>query len=65
VLLVYHAGQPPVSIMIHSFQEITWLYLIDTPEQPVDQNLDLMIREILTKPVLYKVQTENDSLIIK
>jgi hypothetical protein len=51
VLLIYHGEQPPASLLIHSFQETTWLYLVDTPEQPVDQNLDLSIREILTPPV--------------
>lgn len=51
VLLIYHGEQPPASLLIHSFQETTWLYLVDTPEQPVDQNLDLSIREILTQPV--------------
>jgi hypothetical protein len=51
VLLVYEGEQSPASILIHSFQEITCLYLIDTPEQPVDQNLDLLIREVLAQPV--------------
>jgi len=47
VLLIYHNGQPPASLLIHSFQETTWLYLVNTPEQPVNQSLDLLIREIL------------------
>jgi hypothetical protein len=51
VLLIYHGGQPPASLMIHSFQDTTWLYVVDTPEQPVNQDLDLSIREILTQPV--------------
>jgi hypothetical protein len=51
VLLIYHGEQPPASLLIHSFQETTWLYLVDTPGQPVGQDLDLSIREILTQPV--------------
>ncbi len=51
VLLIYQEEQSPASILIHSFLDTTWLYLVDTPEQPVDQNLDLLIREILTLPV--------------
>ncbi len=51
VLLIYQEEQSPASILIHSFLDTTWLYLVDTPEQPVDQNLDLLIREILTQPV--------------
>lgn len=51
VLLVYKEGQSPASILLHSFQETTWLYLVDTPEQPVDQNLELNIREVLTQAV--------------
>ncbi len=50
VLLVYQGKQPPASLLIHSFQETTWLYLVDSPEHPVDQKLDLMIREILSQP---------------
>jgi hypothetical protein len=51
VLLIYNGGQPPASLMIHSFQDTTWLYVVDTQEQPVNQDLDLSIREILTQPV--------------
>ncbi|MFA5873149.1 MAG: hypothetical protein WC832_04220 [Anaerolineales bacterium] len=51
VLLIYQEEQSPASILIHSFLDTTWLYLVDTPEQPVDRNLDLLIREILTLPV--------------
>ncbi len=50
VLLIYHSGQSPASLLVHSFQETTWLYFVDTPEQPVDQSLDLLIRETLTQP---------------
>ena len=51
VLLIYQKEQPPVSLLIHGFQETTWLYLVDTPEQPINQSLDLLIRETLTQSV--------------
>ena len=51
VLLIYHRGHSPASLLIHSFQETTWLYLVDTPEQPVNHGLDLLIREALIPPV--------------
>ena len=57
VLLVYQTNQSPASILIHSFQEKTQLYLVDTPEQPVDQKLDLLIREVLAQPIHESVKT--------
>ena len=47
VLLIYHKGHPPASLLIHSLQETTWLYLVDTPEQPLNKTVDLLIRETL------------------
>jgi hypothetical protein len=51
VLLIYHKDQPPASLLLHSFQETTWLYLVDTPAQPVRQDLAVLIRKVLTQPV--------------
>lgn len=50
ILLVYADGQKPASILMHSFQESTWLYLVDTPEQPIGQGLEMLIRESLSEP---------------
>jgi len=47
VLLVYDGEHSPASILIHSYQDTTWLYLVDTPEHPVGQKLDLLIRKTL------------------
>lgn len=47
VLLIYRKGQPPASLLLHSFQGTTWLYLVDTPEQPVSNELRSSIRGIL------------------
>jgi hypothetical protein len=51
VLLVYQRAQPPASLLLHSFQETTWLYLVDTPAQPVSQDLVFLIHKVLTQPV--------------
>ncbi len=51
VLLIYQKERSPASMLIHSFQDTTWLYLVDTPEQSVDRNLGLMIQEILSQSV--------------
>ena len=52
VLLIYNQDQSPASLLIHSFQETTWLYLVGTSEQSIQHSLDMLIREILTAPVL-------------
>lgn len=52
VLLIYKKDKPPASVLIHSFQEKTWLYLVDTPEQTIDPKLGLLIRGTLTGLIL-------------
>jgi hypothetical protein len=47
VLLIYRNGQSPASLLLHSFQGTTCLYLVDTPEQPVSNELGRLIRGIL------------------
>jgi hypothetical protein len=61
VLLVYQAGQAPASILIHSFQETTWLYLVDTPEQPVDPEMERLLREVLAQTV--PIPSENRKIL--
>lgn len=51
VLLVYETDVAPTSLLLHSFEDTTWLYLVDTPGQPVDQNVGSLIREILARNV--------------
>ncbi len=51
VLLIYNGEHTPVSILVHSFQATTWFYLVDTPEQPVDRNLEILVRETLPLPI--------------
>jgi hypothetical protein len=65
VLLVYQAGQDPASILIHSFQETTWLYLVDTPEQPVDPKMELLIREVLVQTLSGPVENRKNHIFMK
>jgi hypothetical protein len=51
VLLIYQREHAPASLLVHSFQETTLLYLVDTPEQPITQKLASLIRRILVEPV--------------
>ena len=60
VLLIYHGDQSPASLLIHSFQETTWLYLVDTPEQPVNHALGFLIREILAHPLPEPINNSKD-----
>jgi hypothetical protein len=54
ILLIYAGGHTPASVLVHSFQKSTWLYLVDTAEQPVDQSLEMLIQETLIQPSLIK-----------
>jgi hypothetical protein len=57
ILLIYHGDQSPASLLIHSFHETTWMYLVDTPEQPINHALDTLIREILIQSVTDPLET--------
>ncbi len=59
VLLVYEGDHSPASIIVHSFQETTWFYLVDAPEQPVSHRLETMMQKSLTPPVAVLSDTEN------
>src|SRR5665648_218851 len=47
VLLIYKGEQAPASILVHTFQETSWFYLINTPEHPIDRLLEMLIKKIL------------------
>ncbi len=47
VLLVYQGDSPPVTMVIHGNDETSWFYLINTPQQPVGQNLEHNIQAAL------------------
>lgn len=50
VLLVYSQAKFPATIFVQSIQKFTWLYLVDTPEQPVNEDLERTIKTALTIP---------------
>jgi hypothetical protein len=52
VLLVYQADRHPVSLVAHGYNERTWLYLVDTPQQRADPHLETTIRQALIRSPL-------------
>jgi hypothetical protein len=55
VLLVYQGSRQPVSLVVHGYNERTWLYLIDTPQQRADPHLEAAIRQALNRNPLLKL----------
>ena len=49
VLLVYQGHRHPVSLVAHGYNEHTWLYLVDTPQQRADPHLEVTIRQALNR----------------
>jgi hypothetical protein len=49
VLLVYSGNRPPVSLVAHGYNDRTWLYLVDTPQQRADPHLEVTIRQALIR----------------
>jgi hypothetical protein len=47
VLLVYQGNNPPATMVVHGSDEISWCYLINTPQQPVGQSLEKNIQKVL------------------
>ncbi len=47
VLLVYHEGQMPTSLVVHGHNSQTWFEIIDTPEQHADPQVQALIRQFL------------------
>ena len=47
VLLVYQGSRHPVSLVAHGYNDRTWLYMVDTPQQRADPHLEATIRQAL------------------
>ena len=52
VLLVYQGSRHPVSLVAHGYNERTWLYLVNTPQQRADAHLEATIRQALIRSPL-------------
>jgi hypothetical protein len=63
ILLIYQKEQPPASLLIHSYQETTWLHLVNTPEQPIDKALEILICDTLVQRVPSTFQNGGDTFI--
>ena len=49
VILVYgHNGSQPVSLVVHSHEAITQLSFVDTPQQPINTQLEKLLLQALT-----------------
>ena len=51
VLLVYKPNSKPATLLVHGHDGISWLSLVNTPQQPVDPRLEGLMRKILTLPL--------------
>jgi len=51
VLLVYQKDVQPATMVIHGNDEISWFYLINTPQQPIEQGLEKNIQVVLSLEV--------------
>jgi len=51
VFLVYKTGSNPVTLLVHGHDGSTWLSIVNTPQQPVDQRLEALIRKNLVLPL--------------
>lgn len=47
VFLVYQNNFPPATLVIHGNEETSWLYLINTPQQSIDLQLEKDIQAVL------------------
>ena len=48
VLLVYQGDNPPATMVVHGSDETSWFYLINIPQQQVEQNLEKNIQKVLS-----------------
>ena len=46
VLLVYKGQQKPVTMIIHGSDQASWFYLVNTPQQPIEHHLEIIIQEL-------------------
>ena len=48
VLLVYGMETQPVSLVVHSYDEMTWFYVVNTPQQRVDaRSVDVIQQSLI------------------
>ncbi len=47
VLLVYKGKRGPITMLVHGYDQTSWFYLVNTPQQPVEPRLEKTIQEVL------------------
>lgn len=60
VLLVYRHTGNPITLMIHGYDSITWLSLVDIPGQRADPYFETLIRRVLSLPIASPVPINSD-----
>jgi hypothetical protein len=48
VLLVYQGDSHPATLVVHGNDEMSWFYLINSPQQPIGQMQEKNIQEVLS-----------------
>jgi len=51
VLLVYKGKRRPITMLVHGYDQASWFYLVNTPQQPVEHRLEKTIQEVLQSTV--------------
>jgi hypothetical protein len=64
VLLVYHYGHRPLTMIAHGYSDHTWFSLVDTPQQRADPRLEAIIRRLVTPPILTTVNLNNNAHVV-
>jgi hypothetical protein len=47
VLLVYQGNNLPATMIIHGNTEASWFYIVNTPQQPIGQQVEKHIQDVL------------------
>jgi hypothetical protein len=47
VILIYKEKRAPVTMVIHGYDQSSWFYLVDTPQQPLESYLQTYIQDVL------------------
>ena len=48
VLLIYRGNNPPLTLIVHGYDNYSWLLLADSPGQDVDSQLAGLVSQILS-----------------
>ncbi|HSL42824.1 MAG TPA: hypothetical protein VK897_05290 [Anaerolineales bacterium] len=58
IMLVYGKLEDPVTLILHGYDEKTWLAIAESPGQKPDIELASEIKQVLEKALVFVIQTE-------